>query len=102
MRKWREFFPAYCIETEFVLSRRPGKKMKRQIAKQCPRWVDSIRFWRGVYRRISPCGAIFVVAGGPDEFVVDIFPIEDAWRYTAHMQKGLGQYHALVAARVTP
>ena len=91
-RKWHEFFPDREINMEFVRARKPGRKTKRQIEAQCPRWIESVRFWRGVYRLLSPCGAVFVVA--PGEFVVDVFPLSHPERFTCGLQRQLSQHHA--------
>jgi len=74
MYKWIDLYPDKDIEKEFWLSKRVGKKTKRKILEACPSWINSIRYWRGVYRTKAPCGAVFLVA--KNEFIVDVLRLE--------------------------
>lgn len=72
--KWGKFFPAFDMAVEFAAARRPGKLARRQIRKQCPCWGSRTFAERGTFWLVSPARAVFVVT--PDDFVVDVFPLE--------------------------
>lgn len=74
MYRWIEHFGERDIALEFAQAKRCGKKVRRQIAAQCPVRYKPRFCNRGVYYLVSPSRAIFVVA--PGEFIVDIFPLK--------------------------
>ena len=92
MFKFIEHFPNREFSAEFARARRVGKKGKRQIRQQCPVRYRPTFMRRGTYYLIAPCGAVFVVA--PGEYIVDVFPMNEAELFTGHMQASLSQYRA--------
>lgn len=74
--KWGEMFPGLDLTVEFLSANRPGRRDRAQIRRQCPYWGHRTFAERGTYWLVSPARAVFVVT--PDQFVVDVFPLEVA------------------------
>lgn len=72
--KWGEMFPGLDMGHEYNAASEASSADEAQIRRQCPYWGNRTFAERGTYWRVSPARAVFVVT--PDQFVVDVFPLE--------------------------
>ena len=76
LKRWSERFPNLNPDTEWYLSRRVGKRIKKRIKDHCQSVKMTGRQYRGLFYTISPGGVIFVI-GGKDNLVVTVLPLHE-------------------------
>ena len=75
-KRWEERFPSLDPQTEWVNSRRVGKRLRRQIGRKCPgNKRYALGMFSGRYYLLSKGGVVFVVA--PPETVITVLKSVD-------------------------